>query len=139
MVLGTTTLAHDVNKDLCLQHGGILPEPLSQEENEFLNSLGSDMFVLGMSDKGTEDSWVWDSNGTPVVYTNWYGSEPAGGTRENCAVMFRNYESGGAFWGDLPCSSSTYMESKKKSLICQKRSEGRPQCLIHFECYVNKI
>ena len=66
LVLDTTT---DVNLDKCKQHGGILPEPRSQEENEFLNNLNSDTFVLGMNNKETEGtSLVWDSDGTPVVY-----------------------------------------------------------------------
>ena len=120
LVIDTTTFAHDVNQDKCLQHGGILPEPRSQEENQFLHDLNSDTFVLGMSDRQTEDSWVWDSDGTPVVYQTWFHGQPKDGSGENCAIMMRNYASGGTLWDDVPCLSNEYLDTYDKNLICQK-------------------
>ena len=125
LVLSTTTLAHDHNRDLCLQHDGILPEPRSQKENEFLNNLGSEMFLLGMSDKDTEGRWLWDSDRTPVDYFNWgavpgAGQEPNGQRSQNCIVMMRNFVSGGASWADISCASDYHLEAQTKSLICQK-------------------
>ena len=134
LVLDTNTLSHDDNLDKCLQHGGILPEPRSQEENEFLNSLNSDLFVLGMSDRDTEDTWVWDSDVTPVVWQNWQSDDPGGGPGENCAVMLRNYGNSGALWGDVACLSHVYMDAKDKQLICQK-SKGKLDCLVFFSIF----
>ena len=133
LVLNTTTMAHGANQEICLQHGGILPEPRSQVDNDFLNSLNTDMFLLGLRDVETEDSWQWDSDGTPVLYTNWRpNGSPNGGLTENCAFVYRNKENLGPLWGDLPCLSDSYMERQNKNLICQ-RNTG--MCLIfsiHF-------
>ena len=110
----------DDNRDICLQHGGILPEPRSSEENEFLNSLNTDLFLLGMSDVETEGTWLWDSDGTPVVWTNWSPTDPPGGTDENCAAMLRTLGNAGPEWATLLCAYTSAYDEIAKSLICQK-------------------
>ena len=124
-------MAHDVNQDKCRQHGGILPEPRSQEENQFLNNLNTEMFVLGLSDVETEGSWQWDSDRTPVVYSNWLSGDGAGGRAENCVFMSRNFRNYDGFWADFSCSSSAFMDARNKSLICQK-TEGKHKCVDIF-------
>ena len=126
-MLNTTTLTHDVAKTKCQQHGGILPEPRSQQENNFLDGLGTEMFLLGMNDKGTEGVWVYDRDGSEVKFTNWWPGKPGHedgllGLEEDCAVMMKNYRNGSDKWSDRPCSTTgiTYLEREKKSLICQR-------------------
>ena len=113
-------MAHGANQEICLQHGGILPEPRSQEENDFLNNLNTDMFPLGLRDVETEGSWLWDSDGSPVIYTNWRPGQPQGGVNENCAFVYRNKNNLGPLWGDLRCLPSSHMEQQNKNLICQR-------------------
>ena len=127
MILNTTTLAHDVGQARCQQHGGMLPEPRSQQENDFLDELGSSMFLLGMNDIVTEGVWRWDSDVSDVIFQNWRPGQPDDnlGIHEHCAVMNRDYSqlSGGqsSSWDDLPCSSDSYMDGQPKSLICQRK------------------
>ena len=126
-------MAHDANQEICLQHGGILPEPRSQEENEFLNDLNTDMFVLGLSDVEIEGSWLYDSDRSTVAFTNWHPGQPRGGTGKNCAVM-RNFANGGAFWSDVPCLSDGDLNAFNMSLICQKT---KGLCVVIFS--INSI
>ena len=130
MILDTTTLAHDVGQARCQQHGGMLPEPRSQQENDFLDQLGTEMFVLGMNDKVTEGVWRWDSDGSEVIFQNWEPGQPGNGADslglpEHCAVMERDYAKRrgipSSSWGDLPCSSDSHMDGQPKSLICQRK------------------
>ena len=121
MILDTTTLAYAENVDKCRQHGGILPEPRSQEDIEFLSGLDYGAFLLGMNDKETEGTWVWDSDSTPVLYQNWQVNnlkEPRYNTDSNCAVNYRK-----AYWRDISCLSEAWIEAWNKILICQK-TEG---------------
>ena len=112
-------MAHDKNVDKCRKHGGILPEPRSQEENKFLSGLDyNGVFLLGMNDRETEGTWVWDSDSTPVIYQNWQMDEGSYNTDANCAVMYRQ-----ADWGDISCHSEVWIEVWNKILICQK-TEG---------------
>ena len=113
-------MAHDANQEICLQHGGILPEPRSQEENDFLNSLNTNMFLLGLRDVVTDGSWLWDSDGTPVLYTNWRPDQPDGGNRENCAFVNMDRKNLGPVWDDFLCVSRRYLDDRNNSLICQK-------------------
>ena len=56
---------------------------------------------IGMSDFESEGDCVW-SDGSPVVYLKYAGSQPDGGTSENCFTM-RTYGDPG-FFGDIPCT-----------------------------------
>ena len=119
-------MVHDHLQQVCRSHGGMLPEPRSEEENQFLNSLGSDMFTLGMTDREKEGQWIWDSDQSPVNYSSWYLAQkkpaPNGGTYENCARMIRRYggkktKDNRADWDDYAC----YWRSRvPKSLVCQR-------------------
>ena len=46
-----------------------------------------------------------------MTYTGWTGSQPDGGTYENCIYQYNNY------WGDYRCSSSQYS-------MCQVKVKG---------------
>ena len=146
LVIDTDTLDHQTNQQRCERIGGILPEPRDRGENRFLNNLNTDMFLFGMNDRLIEDHWVWGSDGTPVVWTNWRSGDTVGVTKtdggwrhtdggiwENCAVMTRNYdEKEPAKWEDLDCVAESLFKDIKKSLICQ-RNRGECDCLILYE------
>ena len=124
ITLKTYTYDHDRGQKQCEENGGILPEPRNAQENEFLNGLNTGMFLLGLTDKEQEGNWVWDSDGTPVNYTNWV-NEPFKGEEANCAVMLRNnaqiYD--GNQWTDVDCTSKNLGISGHhliKDIICER-------------------
>ena len=122
MILDTTTTwDYDEIVDKCLQHGGILPEPKSREENEFLSGLGYDTLYifLGMNARETDGTWVWNSDSTPVVYQNWYPNYDNRDMAINCALMtVDDY-----YWYNTPCNHQPGLWGVDIKLICQK-AEG---------------
>ena len=130
LVLETDDLVYDDLQQVCHNHGGFLPEPRDEAENQFLDSLGTEMFTLGMTDRDVEGQWVWDSDGSPVTWKTWvhwtdYGSIPNGGTGKNCALMLRHLQSEWRGhrtdgWADYSCTSDSALKTLPKSLICQK-------------------
>ena len=131
-MLDTDDLVYDVIQQVCHNHGGFLPEPRDEAENQFLDSLGTDMFMLGMTDRDVEGQWVWDSDGSPVTWKSWVkwsdpraATVPNGGRVENCALMLRQSksESGGHRsdgWRDADCNSDPHIVVQPISLICEK-------------------
>ena len=113
----TNTIIHDEAQAQCAKHNAMLPEPRSQQENDFVNSLTVDyLFLLGINDKKKEGTWVWDSDATPVVYENWYPGEPTNhGNSEHCGVMM------GKMWWDINCLYDKQRDSYPKVLICQQK------------------
>ena len=83
-----------------------------------------------MTDKDVEGQWVWESDGSPVIWTNWVNyahrkDAPNGGEVENCALMMRKHNLGVEgqtmdSWGDYRCGSSEFFNSKPINLVCQK-------------------
>ena len=130
MVLDTPTLNHDINQQTCRNIGGHLPEPRDEQENLFLDSLASEMFLLGINDSQVEGQWVYASDGSLVVWKSWvnwrdYPDSPRVDRGQNCAGMLRHHNKQhvghrSQDWFNLPCPSSNYFESKPKSLICEK-------------------
>ena len=122
----TSTLNHDVNQEICKKNGGILPEPRDEGENLFLDSLGSDKFVLGI--RQVQGHWVFDSDGSEVNWKSWVNwvnnpDPPIG--RGDCIIMLRHH--GERFaghrsqdWSDVPCESNDYLNNLPSSLVCQK-------------------
>ena len=129
-MLDTDDLVHDDNQQVCHDLGGFLPEPRDEGENQFLDSLGTGTFVLGLTDRDVEGQWIWDSDGSPVTWKSWIVwhsglSEPYGGERENCAVMAKQLASDQAGhrsegWADYPCQSIKYEGQPKPSLVCER-------------------
>ena len=134
IVLDTSTHHHDINQETCRNIGGHLPEPRNQQENLFLNSLGSDQFILGINDQQTEGHWVFDTDGSPVTWFSWvdwrdYTDPPKQGRDGNCAIMLRQWQEGISGhrpqdWGDTSCNTTAYRQGIPKSLICQKYTGG---------------
>ena len=146
LVLDTDDLVYDVIQQVCHNHGGFLPEPREEEENSFLDSLDTDTFALGMTDRKVEGQWIWDSDGSPVIGMNWIEwssgvNEPNGGTNQNCALMIRQAEihEGGHIpdgWADYPCNSSDNLRSLPKNLICQRNPGMWTDLASHVLCIV---
>ena len=85
------------SKKICTALGGYLPEPRDELENNFLDSLNSESFYLGMTDSAVEGDWLWESDSTEVTWKNWVDwtsiftrDPPNGGTSENCALVLKH-------------------------------------------------
>ena len=126
----TDDLTHDDNQQVCHNHGGFLPEPRDEGENQFLDSLDTEMFLLGMTDRDVEGQWIWQTDGSIVTWFRWVqwtdrSQPPNGGSQQNCALMLRGQ--GSEFsghttdsWADYTCGSDNYFRSRPKSLVCQR-------------------
>ena len=86
-----TTANHKQNSiHLCKDAGGFLQKPMNREENDYLEKLikGDKNFYLGLNDSDKEGSWVWDDDGTSVMWADWIDwktvREPTGDFGEDC-------------------------------------------------------
>ena len=124
LVMNVTTLANDVVTDLCAAKEAILPEPRSEAENNFLVDLEGELSPLGMNDDEVEGTWVWNSDGSPVVFNKFEPGEGRDGAAENCALLGRhsnNKAKSVDVWHDYKCSSEDWFESRpQKRLICER-------------------
>ena len=119
LILETPTLNHDINQKTCKKYNGHLPEPKNEHDNLFLNSLGTETFLLGINDKRVDGQWVFDSDGSIVTWDSWFVDVKRNG---NCAFMARNYYSHRPQdWDKIPCTSTAY-DALPKALICQKHT-----------------
>ena len=127
--MSASTLNHDVNQELCRNIGGHLPEPRNKQENLFLDSFDADTFALGINNKNAEGQWVFDWDGSPLTWMSWakwtnYLSWPRNG-HGNCVSM--NCRAGNRYaghrtqdWTNYPCESTSYIDERPKSLVCEK-------------------
>ena len=122
--MNVTTLVNDVVTDLCAAKEAILPEPRSEAENNFLVDLEGELSPLGMNDDEVEGTWVWDSDGSPVGFSNFESGEGRDGADENCALLGRHVQKDTKMlnvWHDYKCGSEDWFESRPtKRLICQR-------------------
>merc|ERR1719239_968967 len=109
-------------KDRCEAVGGMLPEPRNREENDFLNSMTTEPFYLGMTDKAKEGSWVWNSDGSSVQWTFWRSGEPDGGSDQNCVFMLKSADKNNMNrWASSWCSGGVL-----KTTICERKAPTTP-------------
>ena len=99
-------------------------------ENNFLDSLGSYTFYLGLTDSVVEGDWAWGSDSTQVTWKNWVDwaegrwlDPPNGGTRENCAWMLKQFQKSSSghstkAWADTLCDQP--IDVKEMSVVCEK-------------------
>jgi hypothetical protein len=57
---------------------------------------------LGTTDIAQEGTFIWQSSGKAVNYTNWYSPNPDGGTGQNCLLL--NFYHWG--WDDEFCNAT---------------------------------
>ena len=90
---------------------GKLFEPLTWSENQKAFKLGGSTYLwIGVNDKGTDRTYVYESTGKPISFTpKFYSGYGSRGTSNNC--IFYNppsTESDIVHWVDFDCNSSYY-------------------------------
>ncbi|XP_071807979.1 C-type lectin domain family 4 member M-like [Asterias amurensis] len=97
-------------KQICVEMGGVMVVPQSEEELQHILNMCSCNFWIGCNDVNVEGTWVClDGEGTiDVQDARWKDSEPNNdGGNEDCAVGWA------AGWNDIPCDLTG-------TLICQR-------------------
>ena len=104
-----------------------MPEPRNQQENLFLDSLATDMFVLGINDKQVAGHRGFDTDHITVTWFAWAPNWPRTGRNEYCVAMlgthhrnFAGYSS--EQWFNFRCESEDYFKNRPKSLVCQRNA-----------------
>ncbi len=98
----------------CIAHGyDALASILSASELDVvghLSTIGGGSMWIGLNDRTTEGSWGW-ADGRLLSYENWVdqsspfpGSEPNGGTAENCLEFIGSNGLNPLYWNDAPCT-----------------------------------
>ena len=125
----TKSFNQDIVSKQCEEKLAILPEPRNAEENAFINGLNTRMFKLGLTDRHNEGLWEWESDGTPVNYTNWAHGEPRKhDTSEDCVVMMRFWALTKGDrpdqWADVDCNHDKFQSvlnrNESKHLVCER-------------------
>ena len=111
------SLTWEQAKKYCEGIGGHLATVTHEEEDAFCLNIWQTTGVkscwLGASDSNTEGVWQWIT-GETWSFVHWGGSEPNGGTKENCL----NYNNGEKYscWNDSA-------ETEKKPFLCEWEKE----------------
>ena len=127
-MLETDTYVHHLGSQKCKENGGILVEPRTAEENAFVNGLNATTsFILGLTDKDQENTFVWDSDGTPANYTNFGPDQPSWMWKHHdCVLMWRPLgadEHKNDEWADYDCNAKNIRIArplKIKHLVCER-------------------
>ena len=112
----------------CATKGGKLAEPKSDEANNDIVNLAESNIMefinvwIGIDDKSQEGYFVYASDGSPIVYSNWMSDQPNNWNNQDC-VHYAKLGSD-VRWGDERCSMLM-------SFICE-RSQGKQIDINHF-------
>ena len=129
----TSTLNHDINQQKCIDIDGHLPEPKTIQDNLFLDSLGSNTFLLGI--RYTEGHFIYESDGSVLERSAFSGvswgywlDDPRGRFPWEghgfCVSMLRNRGIGNRGhktwnWANNVCASDDNLQANPKSLVCE--------------------
>ena len=104
---------YDDAKTKCSAIGGMLPEPRTAQESEFVKQVGTSYwFFLGLTDLLDEGNWSWNTGGS-VTWAMWENGEPDGGTSQNCAAQIR----GAHVWISGYCDNPNGLDIP---IVCEK-------------------
>ena len=110
---GVKTYADAV--DECKGLGKQLAEPRCASANSAIYQEAStnavSRFWIGIQDISIEGSFVYESSGQTIGYTNWNSNEPNNSGNEDCVEI--NFLQ----WNDLPCNIML-------SFVCEKTQPG---------------
>lgn len=97
-------------KSACEALNATLAEPRNATENEEIRNLITNNSWIGINDRQQEDTWVYDSDGTGIVYDNWNSNEPNNWPNlavpsddypnEHCVELIKN----SGKWNDMRCN-----------------------------------
>ena len=81
-------------------NNGKLAEPKSEAEDEIVSDLSPEVIWLGINDKNEEGTWVYQSDGSRIQYSNFSDPQPDNaGNNEHCVLT--NWQNQG--WNDDKC------------------------------------
>ena len=101
---------------------GKLFEPMTWSENQMAYKFaGSGNWWIGVNDKETDRTYVYESTGKPISFTpKFYSGYGSQGTYYNCILYntpSRGYNSDIVHWMDYTCSSSYYSICEKSDSV----------------------
>ena len=96
----------------CKENGGTLAEVHNKFNQHTLqtylislNSAEEKMFWIGLTDRETEGVYVWESDKSVAMFTDWRNGNPDNHNgNEDCIHIFRH----GRQWNDLNCDEKLY-------------------------------
>lgn len=100
--LATTAQSWLDARQLCENAGRALVKIESAAEDGFVADLSPASLWIGASDTAVDGDFVW-SDGSPIVFSNWGGSQPDAFPGPDCVE--KRQESGEP-WYDQPCSNA---------------------------------
>ncbi len=85
----------------CADLGGTLAMPKTSVIQAVINSMQASYAWIGLSDRETENTFMWADRTLLGSFTYWNPGQPQGGTGENCVYMENAY-----LWHDYPCEDA---------------------------------
>lgn len=118
----------------CLGIGGHLVSIEDEATNEFVATSAKELlgpnsaWWIGLNDLANDRSFEW-SDGRPVTYTKWGGSNPNHSPGEDCVIMY-DLNGGTNTWHDQPCNYRLAPLSYGFGYACRVRRENRWTVLL---------